>query len=87
MARASKRGGKKVTKRKRKRKVAVSPKPQAGSVPYVPEPARQIGSWGGRRKGAGRKRKLTLSSRRKIASDYLARMQEPRIWRFLLCIT
>jgi len=39
---------------------------------------RQIGSWGGRRKGAGRKRKLTLSFRRKIASDYLARMQEPR---------
>ena len=36
------------------------------------------GSWGGRRKGAGRKPKLTLSSRRKIASDYLARMQDPR---------
>jgi Arm domain-containing DNA-binding protein len=40
--------------------------------------SRTIGSWGGRRKGAGRKPKLTLSSRRKIASDYLARIQEPR---------
>src|SRR5262249_35144348 len=39
---------------------------------------KKIGSWGGRRKEAGRKPKLTLCSRRKIASDYLARMQEPR---------
>jgi hypothetical protein len=39
---------------------------------------KKIGSWGGRRKGAGRKRRLTLSFRRKIASDYLARMQESR---------
>ena len=79
MARASKRGGKKVTKRKRKRKVAVSPKPQAGSVPYVPEPARQIGSWGGRRKGAGRKRELELSDRREIAGDYFVCMQKRRM--------
>jgi Arm DNA-binding domain len=35
-------------------------------------------SWGGGRKGAGRKPKLTLSSRRRIASEYLARMQKPR---------
>jgi hypothetical protein len=81
MARASKRCGKKVTivtKRKRKRKVAVSPKPQAGGVPYVPEPARRIGSWGGSRKGAGRKRELGLSDRREIAGDYFARMQKRR---------
>src|SRR5262245_15389565 len=39
---------------------------------------KKLGSWGGGRKGAGRKPKLTLSSRRKIASDYLARMQELR---------
>ena len=38
---------------------------------------KKIGSWGGRRKGVGRKPKLTLDSRRKIASAYLARMQEP----------
>ena len=38
------------------------------------------GSWGGRRKGAGRKRELTLSDRRKIASDYFARMQKVAIW-------
>jgi hypothetical protein len=37
-----------------------------------------IGSWGGRRKGAGRKRELTVSDRRKIASDYHARMQKIR---------
>jgi Arm domain-containing DNA-binding protein len=36
------------------------------------------GSWGGRRKGAGRKPKLTLPSQQKIASDYYARMQEAR---------
>jgi hypothetical protein len=34
--------------------------------------------WGGRRKRAGRKPKLTLSSRREIASDYLAGMQKLR---------
>jgi hypothetical protein len=33
---------------------------------------------GGRRKGAGRKRKLTVSDRRKIVSDYFARQQEGR---------
>jgi Arm DNA-binding domain len=38
--------------------------------------SRTIGSWGGRRKGAGRKRKLTLSSRRKIAGNYFAGMQK-----------
>ena len=38
----------------------------------------QIGSWGGRRKAAGRKRELTLSCRREIAADYLARMQQGR---------
>jgi hypothetical protein len=41
-------------------------------------PARQIGSWGGRRKGAGRKRELGLSDQREIASDYFAGMQKPR---------
>jgi hypothetical protein len=44
----------------------------------APERQKQIGSWGGRRKGAGRKRELTLSDRRKIASDYHARMQKIR---------
>ena len=39
---------------------------------------KQIGNWGGRRKGAGRKREFTLSVRRKIASDYHARMQKVR---------
>ena len=33
---------------------------------------------GGRRKGAGRKRKLTVSNRQEIASDYFARQQEGR---------
>src|SRR5262245_30586585 len=37
---------------------------------------RRIGSWGGRRKGAGRKRELTFSVRRAIANDYFARMQD-----------
>src|SRR5262249_28964567 len=32
-------------------------------------------SWGGRRKGAGRKPKLELSSQRKLASNYHARME------------
>ena len=44
----------------------------------MPGAKRQIGNRGGRRKGAGRKRKLTLSDRRKIASDYHARMQKIR---------
>jgi|SRR5215813_6741382 len=35
-------------------------------------------NWGGRRKGAGRKRELGLSERREIAREYLARMHEPR---------
>src|SRR5262245_24712879 len=35
-------------------------------------------SWGGRRKGAGRKRQLTFSDRREIASAYFDRMQEDR---------
>jgi hypothetical protein len=39
---------------------------------------KKVGSWGGRRKGAGRKPKLTLSSRRKIAREYLDHMLEPR---------
>src|SRR5262249_22449529 len=39
---------------------------------------KQIGSWGGRRKGAGRKRQLTFSDRREIASEYFDRMQEGR---------
>jgi hypothetical protein len=39
---------------------------------------KKLGSWGGRRKGAGRKSKHTLSFRRKIAGDYFARMQENR---------
>jgi len=38
---------------------------------------KKIGNWGGRRKGAGRKRELGLSDRRdKIAADYFARMQK-----------
>jgi len=41
-------------------------------------PARQIGSWGGRRKGAGRKRDLGLSDRREIAGDYFDGMQKRR---------
>ena len=44
----------------------------------MPRAKSQIGGWGGRRKGAGRKRKLPLSDRRKIASDYFARKQENR---------
>jgi hypothetical protein len=39
---------------------------------------RQIGSWGGRRNGAGRKRELELSARREIAGDYFACMQKRR---------
>jgi hypothetical protein len=39
---------------------------------------RAIGSWGGRRKGAGRKRELTLSDRREIASEYFVLTQEGR---------
>src|SRR5262245_1439113 len=38
--------------------------------------SRTIGSWGGRRKGAGRKRELGLSDRREIAGDYFACMQK-----------
>src|SRR5215471_7396815 len=37
---------------------------------------KKIGSWGGRRKGAGRKRELGLSDRREIAGDYFACMQK-----------
>jgi hypothetical protein len=44
----------------------------------MPRAKNQIGSWGGRRKGAGRKPELTLSDRRKIASDYHVRMQNIR---------
>lgn len=33
------------------------------------------GGWGGKRPGAGRKRKLKISVREKIAKDYFARMQ------------
>src|SRR5262249_42097690 len=39
---------------------------------------KKIGSWGGRRKGTGRKRKLALSSSRKIVGDYHARMHDSR---------
>jgi Arm DNA-binding domain len=42
-------------------------------------PARKARSWGGRRKGAGRKRELGLSDRREIASDYFAGMQKRRL--------
>ena len=44
----------------------------------MPRAKSQIGNRGGRRKGAGRKRELTLSDRRKIASDYFARKQKIR---------
>ena len=47
----------------------------------MPRAKSQIGNRGGRRKGAGRKRELTLSDRRKIASDYFARKQKIRDWR------
>jgi hypothetical protein len=50
--------------------------PSAKSPPV--KRRRQIGSWGGRRKGAGRKRELGFSDRREIACDYFARMQEAR---------
>ena len=50
--------------------------PRAKSAPV--KRRKQIGNRGGRRKGAGRKRELTLSDRRKIASDYHARMQKIR---------
>src|SRR5262249_31042087 len=36
-------------------------------------------NWGGRRKGAGRKRKLGLSDRREIAGDYFACMHKQRL--------
>ena len=42
--------------------------PRAKSAPVKLQ--KQIGSWGGRRKGAGRKRELTVSDRRELASDY-----------------
>jgi hypothetical protein len=35
-------------------------------------------SWGGRRKGAGRKRKLAVPDRREIANDYFVRMRKDR---------
>jgi hypothetical protein len=44
----------------------------------MPRAKSQIGSWGGRRKGAGRKPELTLSDRREVASDYFARKQKIR---------
>jgi Arm DNA-binding domain len=44
----------------------------------MPRAKSQIGSWGGRRKGAGRKRELTLSCRREIATDYFAHKQKGR---------
>jgi Arm DNA-binding domain len=50
--------------------------PSAKSPPV--KRRKKIGSWGGRRKGAGRKPKLTLSSRQKIAREYLDHMLEPR---------
>jgi hypothetical protein len=37
---------------------------------------KKLGSWGGRRKGAGRKRELEFSDRREIAGDYFACMQK-----------
>ena len=39
---------------------------------------KKLGSWGGRRKGAGRKRELGLSDRREIAGDHFAHMQKRR---------
>ena len=44
----------------------------------MPRAKSQIGSWGGRRKGAGRKRELTFSDREEIASEYFVLMQEGR---------
>jgi Arm DNA-binding domain len=44
----------------------------------MPEAKSHIGSWGGTRKGASRKRELTLSDRRQVASDYFARQQKGR---------
>ena len=51
--------------------------PRARSSPV--KRRKQIGSWGGRRKGAGRKRELTFSDRRGIASEYFRHMQEGRV--------
>src|SRR5262245_26529695 len=42
------------------------------------ERQKKIGSWGGRRNDAGRKREFGLSDRRDLAGDYFARMQESR---------
>jgi hypothetical protein len=50
--------------------------PKAKSSPV--KRRKQIGSWGGRRKGAGRKRELTFSVRREIASEYFRRMRKAR---------
>jgi hypothetical protein len=50
--------------------------PSAKSPPV--KRRRQIGSWGGRRNGAGRKRELGLSDRREIAGDYFDGMQKRR---------
>ena len=47
----------------------------------MPRAKSQIGNRGGRREGAGRKRKLTLSDRRKIVSDYFAACKTVAIWR------
>jgi hypothetical protein len=40
--------------------------------------ATPLSNWGGRRKGAGRKRELGLSDRREIANNYFARMKKRR---------
>jgi hypothetical protein len=48
-------------------------------MPRAKSRRKKIGSWGGRRKGAGRKRELGLSDRREIAGDYFACMQKRRM--------
>ena len=50
--------------------------PKAKNLPV--KRRKQIGSWGGRRKGADRKRELTFSVRREIASEYFRRMGKAR---------
>jgi hypothetical protein len=50
--------------------------PKAKSSPV--KHRKQIGSWGGKRTGAGRKHELTFSDRREIASEYFRRMEKAR---------
>jgi Arm DNA-binding domain len=48
-------------------------------MPRAESRRKKIGSWGGRRNGAGRKRERGLLDRREIAGDYSACMQKRRM--------